>query len=263
MKKLMLAIFAASLASCSEEPQPPKRTKAPDAPPVVKVDKKVPPPAPPPPEEKPKPPPPPEEKPKPRPPSGPIPKALLDPGAPEWRVTAPAEFKAKFSTTKGDFTILVVRDWAPQGADRFYGLVKNGFYDGVGFFRVISNFMAQFGINGEPSVSTVWRNAKIPDDPNKQSNSRGTITFATSGKNSRTTQVFISFKDNSFLDNDFSPFGKVVEGMEIVDSLYNGYGEGAPKGQGPNQGKVQSEGNAYLRESFDKLDYVKTARIVE
>jgi peptidyl-prolyl cis-trans isomerase A (cyclophilin A) len=167
-----------------------------------------------------------------------------------------------FETTKGPFVIEVNRAWAPKGADRFYNLVKAGFFDEITFFRVIPNFMVQFGIHGEPSVSAIWRNAEIEDDPVKESNTRGMVTFATAGPNTRTTQVFINFKDNSPLDRQgFAPFGKVVEGMEVVDSIYSGYGEGAPRGMGPDQGRAQMEGNRYFRGTFPKLDHVKTARI--
>jgi peptidyl-prolyl cis-trans isomerase A (cyclophilin A) len=177
---------------------------------------------------------------------------------------APAVYQAKFDTSKGTFVIEVHRDWAPNGADRFYNLVKNGFYNDVRFFRVLEGFMAQFGINGNPSISAVWRDANIKDDPVKQSNTRGMITFATAGPNTRTTQVFINFGDNAGLDRQgFSPFGKVVSGMDVVDSLYGGYGEGAPRGDGPDQGQVQAQGNAYLAQAYPKLDYVKTATIVQ
>jgi peptidyl-prolyl cis-trans isomerase A (cyclophilin A) len=177
---------------------------------------------------------------------------------------APAVYNAKFDTSKGSFVIEVHRDWAPNGADRFYNLVKNGFYDDVRFFRVIDGFMVQFGINGNPSVSNVWREARIPDDKVRQSNQRGLVTFATAGPDTRTTQVFINFGDNAGLDGQgFSPLGKVVSGMEVVDSLYNGYGEGAPGGLGPEQGRVQMEGNTYLKQDFPKLDYVKKATIAK
>jgi peptidyl-prolyl cis-trans isomerase A (cyclophilin A) len=190
-------------------------------------------------------------------------KPLLDPRSPEMNKPAPAKFRAQFTTSKGDFTIEVVRDWAPNGADRFYNLVSNGYYDGCRFFRVVSGFMVQFGINGDPKISTVWRGATIPDDRGKQSNTRSMVTFATAGKNTRTTQVFINFVDNSSLDTQgFSPFGRVVQGMDVVDKLYAGYGEGAPSGSGPNQGRVQTEGNAYLTLDFPKLDYVKAAKIL-
>jgi peptidyl-prolyl cis-trans isomerase A (cyclophilin A) len=176
---------------------------------------------------------------------------------------APAVYKVKFDTSKGPFEVEVYRGWAPNGADRFYNLVKNGFYNDARFFRVIEGFMVQFGISGDPKTAAAWRDANIPDDPVKQSNARGTITFATAGPNTRTTQTFINFGDNAGLDQQgFSPFGKVVSGMKVVDSLYSGYGEGAPGGAGPNQGQVQMQGNAYLEKSFPKLDYIKKATIV-
>jgi peptidyl-prolyl cis-trans isomerase A (cyclophilin A) len=175
---------------------------------------------------------------------------------------APAVYKAKFDTSKGSFVIEVHRDWAPNGADRFYNLVKSGFYNDAPFFRVIEGFMVQFGINGDPKISAVWRDANIPDDPVKQSNGRGMMTFATAGPNTRTTQVFINFGDNAGLDGQgFAPFGKVVSGMDVVDSLFAGYGEGSPSGHGPNQGIVQSLGNAYLAKAFPKLDYIEKATI--
>jgi peptidyl-prolyl cis-trans isomerase A (cyclophilin A) len=187
---------------------------------------------------------------------------LSDPAA--LNAEAPAVYQAKFDTSKGPFVIEVHRDWAPQGADRFYNLVKNGFFDNARFFRVIEGFMVQFGINGDPKIAAAWRDADIKDDPVKHSNERGTITFATAGPNTRTTQVFINFGDNAGLDGQgFSPFGKVVSGMEVVDSLYGGYGEGAPNGNGPDQGRVQSQGNAYLEQDFPKLDFIKTATIAE
>jgi len=177
---------------------------------------------------------------------------------------APETFKANFDTSKGAFVVEVHRDWAPNGADRFYNLVKNGFYDEIRFFRVLDNFMAQFGINGDPGIQAVWRGASLKDDPVKQSNKRGFITFATAGPNTRTTQVFINYKDNSTLDSQgFTPFGQVVSGMDVVDKLYKDYGEGAPRGRGPEQGRLQQEGNAYLTKEFPKLDYVKTATIAQ
>jgi len=177
---------------------------------------------------------------------------------------APAVFKAKFSTTKGDFVVEVHRDWAPNGADRFYNLVKLGFYDGCRFFRVLDGFMAQVGINGDPTIQAKWRDANIPDDPPAgHSNSRGMLTFATGGPNTRTTQFFINFKDNSFLDNQgFPAFGKLVEGEAVIDQLYRAYGEGAPGGPGPDQTQIQTRGNAYLSEQYPNLDAIKTARIV-
>jgi peptidyl-prolyl cis-trans isomerase A (cyclophilin A) len=175
---------------------------------------------------------------------------------------APPVYKAKFDTSKGTFEIQVHRDWAPAGADRFYNLVKNGFFDNTRFFRVVSGFMVQFGLNGDPNVSAQWRQARIRDDQVKQSNTRGMVTFATAGPNTRTTQVFINFGDNNRLDGmGFAPFGQVVSGMNVVDALYGGYGEGAPGGNGPEQGRIQQEGNAYLTKDFAKLDYIKKTTI--
>jgi peptidyl-prolyl cis-trans isomerase A (cyclophilin A) len=187
--------------------------------------------------------------------------ALLDPS--KANETAPDTYKVAFTTTKGDFVIEVDRTWAPKGADRFYNLVKIGFFDGVGFFRAIKGFMVQFGIHGNPEVTQAWKPTKIEDDPVQQSNEKGFITFATSGPNTRTTQVFINYGNNANLDGmGFAPFGKVVEGMDVVESLYTGYGEGAPRGMGPNQGSLENNGTKYLESQFPKLDYVKTATIM-
>ena len=176
---------------------------------------------------------------------------------------APATYKANLDTSKGPVVIEVRREWAPNGADRFYNLVKNGFYDDARFFRVISGFMVQFGINADPKISAQWRVANIPDDPVKQSNKRGYITYAMAGPNTRTSQVFINFGDNASLDSQgFSPFGRVVTGMEVVDKLNAEYGEGAPRGRGPDQSRMQMEGNAYLKKEFPNLDYIKSATIV-
>ncbi len=177
---------------------------------------------------------------------------------------APATFTANFDTSKGLFSIQVTRDWAPLGADRFYNLVKSGFFDDVRFFRVLEGFMAQFGIHGDPKVSAVWRERKIADDPVKSSNKRGYVTYAMAGPNTRTTQLFINFGDNARLDpSGFSPFGQVVTGMDVVDKLYSGYGEGAPSGGGPEQGRIQMEGNEYLKKEFPKLDSIKQATLLE
>jgi peptidyl-prolyl cis-trans isomerase A (cyclophilin A) len=178
------------------------------------------------------------------------------------REQAPATYKARFDTTKGVFVVEVTRAWAPRGADRFYNLVKNGFYDDTRFFRVISGFMVQFGINGDPNIMTRWRTAQISDDPVSQSNTRGMITFAMAGPNTRTSQVFINFGDNSRLDQSgFAPFGRVVSGMNVVEAINAEYGEGAPNGRGPNQSRIQSEGNAYLSKDFPRMDYIKKATI--
>lgn len=189
--------------------------------------------------------------------------ALLDPKAAT--ETAPEKYKVKIETTKGDVVVEVTRAWSPHGADRFFNLVKIGYYDDTAFFRVISGFMAQIGINGDPKVNAAWRAAGIPDDSVVQSNTRGMVTFAMSSQpNSRTTQIFFNYSDgNKQLDGmRFAPFGKVVQGMEVVDALYSGYGEGAPQGRGPNQQRVQLEGNAYLKSEFPKLDYITKATIM-
>ncbi len=178
---------------------------------------------------------------------------------------APDRFSAKFDTTKGSFVVEVTRAWAPNGADRFYNLVKNGYYDDCAFFRAVANFMVQFGINGNPRIHGIWTQARIPDDPVKQSNKKGTITFAMAGPNTRTTQVFINLIDNSRLDSSgFAPFGTVSEqGMKVVESLYTGYGD-FPSfgGKGPDSTLYQTQGNAYLQKAFPNMDYIKTAVIV-
>ena len=191
---------------------------------------------------------------------------LMDPKSPEMNQKAPDVFKAKFTTSQGDFTVEVHRNWSPNGADRFFNLVKSGFYNDCRFFRVISGFMVQFGINGDPKISAQWRPATIADDPVIQGNKRGLVTFAKTGApNSRTTQTFINFGDNSRLDGTgFAAFGRVDDaGMKVVDKLYAGYGEAAPSGSGPDQGRVQSDGNAYLLKSFPKLDFIKKAVVLE
>lgn len=187
--------------------------------------------------------------------------ALMEPA--QATATAPPVYKVKMATTKGDFTIEVHRDWAPNGADRFYNLVKAGFFTDLAFFRVVKGFMVQFGIHGDPKVSRAWRSASIKDDPvGKQSNKRGMVTFAMAGPDTRTSQVFINYADNSRLDAmGFPPFGKVVDGMKVVDAIEGMYGEGAPGGRGPAQGRLQSEGNAYLKTDFPKMDYIKSATI--
>lgn len=170
---------------------------------------------------------------------------------------APAEFKVSFTTTCGDFVVQVHRDWAPLGADRFYNLVRHGFFTNASFFRVVPNFVVQFGLSANPAISKVWQDARIQDDPVKQSNKRGTIVFAMAGPNTRTTQFFINFKDNARLDGmGFAPFGEVVEGMENVDKIYAGYGEQ------PRQDLIVDQGDAYLAKNFHELDKIKLARVV-
>ena len=176
---------------------------------------------------------------------------------------APATYKVRFDTSAGVFVVQVNRDWAPLGADRFYNLVKNGFYDEARFFRAISGFMVQFGIHADPAVSAMWRNARIGVDPVKESNKPMYITYAMGGTpDTRTTQVFINFGNNAQLDKmGFAPFGQVIEGQAVVNKIFTGYGEGAPRGKGPEQGRIQAEGNAYLNKEFPKLDYIKKATI--
>ena len=179
---------------------------------------------------------------------------LMNPG--KLNAEAPATYDVKFETSKGNFVVKVTRELSPIGADRFYNLVKNGFYDDVRFFRVVPNFVVQFGMNGDPGVGKVWQEARIKDDPVKGSNTKGTITFATSGPNSRTTQVFINLKDNARLDGmGFSSFGTVTEGMDVVEKLHSGYGES------PQQGQITAQGNAYLDKQFPQLDKVLKATI--
>lgn len=186
--------------------------------------------------------------------------ALLHPET--LRQKAPAQYDVKFVTTAGDFTVQVTRAWSPNGADRFYNLVQHHYYDGAAFFRVISGFMAQFGLSAYPEVSAAWEKADIRDDPHVESNRRGTMTFATAGPNTRTTQIFINFGNNAPLDKDgFTPFGVVTDGMDVVDKLYSGYGEGAPDGRGPNQALVGQRGRAYLEKNFPKLDVIRTATL--
>jgi len=172
---------------------------------------------------------------------------------------APERFRARFDTTKGAFVIEVHREWSPNGADRFYNLVKNGYYDGVKFFRVVPGFVVQWGIHGDPSIATTWLKATIPDDVVKESNKRGFVTYAKSGvPNSRSVQLFINLADNSRLDGTgFAPFGKVAEGMDVVDKLYGGYAEGLTK----LQGRIAEEGNAFLEKNYPELDGIKKASI--
>ena len=177
--------------------------------------------------------------------------------------TAPDVFQARFETSKGDFVIEVHREWSPQGADRFYNLVSSGYYDDVRFFRVVAGFMAQFGIHGDPEVAAAWRGQRIEDDPVMQSNTRGFVSYAMGGANTRTTQIFINYGDNSRLDEmGFAPFGQVVEGMDVADQIFSDYGDFPPRGNGPEGAQIQSRGNEYLSEEFPYLDFVRRATIV-
>ncbi len=240
-----LVVIAALFIGCAEEPKPVK-----EAPAKKEVQKPPEKPAEAPPSEvgkaAPKP-----EKPK----KAPAKKALMNPSA--LKAKAPATYKVTFDTTKGKIVIAVTRSWAPRGADRFYNLVKNGFYDGCRFFRVVPNFVVQFGMNGDPKVQRMWSNAQFKDDPVTKSNGKGRVVFAkTSAPNSRTTQIFINLKSNRSLDDQgFAPFGEVIEGMDVVEKIYSGYG------QLPDQSMIMNQGNNYLKRKFPKLDYIKKATI--
>jgi len=181
--------------------------------------------------------------------------ALRDPQHPLWREHAPAVYRVRLDTTAGIILLEVHRDWAPIGADRFYNLVRAGFYDDSRFFRVTARF-AQFGIPGDPAAAAVWRERSIPDDPVNQTNTRGRFAFAMTGPDARTTQIYICKTDMSSQDKDgFAPLGTVVEGMDVVDALYAGYGESAGGGmRAGRQGRIFAEGNAHLDRDFPKLD---------
>lgn len=175
-----------------------------------------------------------------------------------WPAAAPDVYRLKFECSNGDFVVEVTKKWAPLGAERFYQICKEGVYNDARFFRVVPGFVVQWGIPGDPNLAAQWKEATIKDDPVIQTNSAGTITFATSGPNSRTTQVFINFKNNTQLDGmGFAPFGKVVSGMEVVNAINAQYREQ------PNQGMIQAKGNAYLKSAYPKLDYIKTVRLVK
>jgi peptidyl-prolyl cis-trans isomerase A (cyclophilin A) len=184
------------------------------------------------------------------------PRELLTPA--KLTAKAPQIFKVAFHTTKGDFVVTVHRAWAAHGADRVYNLVKAHFFDGVEFFRVVPNFVVQFGISPYPAVSKAWENATIPDDRVAAHNGRGAVSFAAGGPNSRTTQIFINLADNLSLDSSgFAPVGEVTSGMKIVDALYNGYGDD-PTAQ---QAEMQTQGNAWLDKNYPKLDSITSATI--
>jgi cyclophilin family peptidyl-prolyl cis-trans isomerase len=187
---------------------------------------------------------------------------LPTPGQPS---RAPEVFRVRFETTQGAFVVEAHREWAPQGADRFHALVASGFFDGSRFFRVVSGFIAQFGVAGDPRVTAAWKDRTIPDDPVRRSNTRGTIAYAMTGPNTRATQLYINLADNSRLDaQGFAPIGRVTSGMEVVDRLYAGYGEGAGGGmRGGKQGKMLEGGNAWLDANFPKLDHLLRARLRE
>lgn len=188
--------------------------------------------------------------------------ALKNPAA--LKEKAPEIFKAKFVTTKGTYVVEVKRAWAPLGADRFYNLVKNGFFDEIKFFRVVPGFVVQFGMHGDPAILAKWRDANIADEKVVVGNKKGFLTYAKAGPNTRSTQFFINLGENSNLDGmGFPAFGHVVQGMDVVDKLYSGYGDGPPSGSGPDQGAIAMQGNVYLNKEFPKLDSIVTATIVK
>jgi len=190
------------------------------------------------------------------------PNPLLQPRS--FTETAPADFAVRLETTKGEIVIQVTRAWAPLAADRFYNLVKAGYYDGIAFHRVLENFVAEFGIHGDPWVNAAWRQALMADEPVRQPNTRGRVTFSKNTPNSRTVQVFISLKDNLSLDGQgFSPFGEVTEGMGVVEALYSEYGDGPPRGEGVYQAMAIARGDEYLNEEFPLLDRIDRAVLVE
>jgi peptidyl-prolyl cis-trans isomerase A (cyclophilin A) len=191
---------------------------------------------------------------------------LLNPDDAEMNRRAPELFNVRLETSRGDITIEIHREWAPHGANRFYNLVRAGYYDQVRFHRVIKGKWAQFGINGDPKISNVWRARTIPDEPRRQSNGRGTIAFAFAVANGRATQVFINLRDNSATHDKepFVPFGRVIEGMDVADSLNAEYGEASGGGiRGGKQEPLFESGNVWLKENFPRLDYILRATIVE
>jgi len=188
---------------------------------------------------------------------------LLDPSGPAFTGPAPETFRVRFETSQGAFVVQVVRDWAPRGADRFYHLVRSGFYDGTRFYRAVQDFMVQFGVHGDPAVTAAWLDATIDDDPVRTSNERGRISFAAAGPDTRTTELFINLRENARLDPlGFAPFGEVVEGMDVVDRLHTGYGEVGFFGPGPVPDRIYMEGNEYLERDFPALDHIVRATLV-
>ena len=187
---------------------------------------------------------------------------LLSPDPRLLDATGPDSFSVIVKTSHGDFGLKIHRDWAPHGSDRLYYLFRARFYDDARFYRTVDNFVTQFGLSGDTAVSHAWRDRAIPDDPVRKNNTRGTVTFAMGGPNSRTTQLFINYRDNIRLDPlGFTVVGQVVAGMSVVDALYKGYGDGPPRGQGPAQERIRAEGNGYLARDFPRLDYILNARI--
>ncbi len=247
-KRFILTLAAAAMlmaAGCSSKPEPPKETPAPAVtPPPAETPKETPPPAP-------------ETK------KAPEPEKKAETKKPEAKKaaplgnTAPAEFQVKMTTTAGTITLAVHKAWAPIGAQRFYELVKSGYYDNTGFFRVVPNFVVQFGLAADPAITKKW-DKKIQDDPVTHTNKTGSLVFATAGPNTRTTQLFINLKSNQFLDSQgFAPFAEVTDGMDVVTKIYAGYGEQ------PNQHDIETQGDAYVKSKFPEMTMIKTAKIVQ
>jgi len=191
---------------------------------------------------------------------------LASPNERELNQAAPDSFRVELQTSRGKIVAVARRAWAPHGVDRFYYLTKHHYYDSTYFFRVIENFVAQFGISGKPDINHAWEDRRIPDDPVHHSNTRGTIAFASEGPNTRTVQLFINLRDNPKLDTyggGFPPFAEVTAGMSVADSLFDGYGEGAPSGLGPRQELMMDQGNDYLRRYFPRLDVIQRATVVQ
>jgi cyclophilin family peptidyl-prolyl cis-trans isomerase len=184
----------------------------------------------------------------------------------ERALVAPDSFRVAFETSRGRFDAIAHRAWAPIGVDRFYDLVRRRYFDDARVFRVVPGFVAQFGLSGDPRVAEAWRTRPIPDEPVRQSNRRSRIAFARGGPNTRTVQLFVNLRDNARLDTlnrrGFPPIAEVVSGMDVVDSLYAGYGEGPPRGSGPAQDSIRAQGNEYLSRAFPRLDFIRRARVV-
>lgn len=188
------------------------------------------------------------------------PNPLLRPSS--FTETAPETFRVRFETSEGAFVVAVTRAWAPLGVDRFYNLVRGGFFDDTRVYRVVDGFVAQFGLNGDPYVNQAWKTEYLVDDPVTQTNRRGRVTFAKGGRHSRTTEIFVSLRDNPQLDESgFAPFGEVVEGMEVVEAFHAAYGDGPPRGEGPYQAMVEARGNAYLDAEFPELTRIERATV--
>ena len=189
-------------------------------------------------------------------------KPAAAPAKPARPAHTPDIYRVSMDTSKGAVVLEIMRAWAPRGADHFYELVRSGYYDGDRFYRVMPRFVVQFGINGDPQVSQLWSSLRIPDDPVKQKNRKGTVTFASSGPGARTTQVFVNMRDNPALDRQgFAPIGHVASGMDVLERLYSGYGDMPPRGSGPDGVEIERQGVSYLENHFPRLDYITKAAV--